>query len=335
MPKIAGMLVVGGLMALVAGGPAVARGPMGAREADYQQAIEQAYKRYLAEKGGSIPDTVAAATGAKAESYGIVIVRVDGKVWEIGDSKLAFPMITTAIPFTAALAIEQQGAELLSGTKGAVAGTVPLPDARGAADWGPQPTSALDLDGSLATLSLVQPQRDAEAKWSALLANFGAFAGGNVALDPRAYKAEKPLVSRLPQVARDLGQDGRLKDDADITADLYLRQSTVAVTARDLAIMAATLANDGINPVTQKKVVSPGTAQKVQSLLAGKHKGQSAWMAKDGILACAANSGAILVVLPGRLGIATYAPPVDANGVSLRGQRAIKYLSQTLMFNLQ
>ena len=333
MPIRSGLVLLAGLTALTAGEWAHARGPMGARDADYQQAIEQAHKRYLSERGGSIPANVAAATGAKADSYGIVIVRVDGKVWEIGDSKLTFPMTVTAAPFTAALAIEQHGTELLSGPKGAVAGTVPLPDARGAADWGLQPTSALELDGSLATLSLVQPQRDAEGKWRALLGNFAAFAGNELALDPKAYKAEKPLVPRLPQIARDLGQDGRLKDDADITADLYLRQSTVAATARDLAIMAATLANDGVNPVTRKKAVSSATAQKVQALLAGKHKGQSAWMAKDGILACAGNSGAILVVLPGRLGIATYAPPLDANGVSLRGQRAIKYLSQTLMFN--
>jgi glutaminase len=322
-----------GLLALASAGPAAARGPVGARDADYQTAIEQAHKRYQSDHGGSIPDNIAAATGANPELYGIVIVRVDGKVWEIGDSKASFPMTATASPFTAALAVEQRGADLFSGPRGAVAGTVPLPNARGSADWGLPPTTALELDGSLATLSLIQPHADAEAKWRGVLENLGRFAGGDLAVDPRAYNSEKPLVSRLPQIARDLGSDGRLADDADVTADLYLRQSAVAVTTRDLAIMAATLANDGVNPLNRKKVVNPATAQKIQALLAGKRKGQSAWMAKGGILACAGNSGAILVVLPGRLGLATYAPPLDGNGVSVRGQRAIKYLSQALMFN--
>jgi len=322
-----------GTLALAIGGPAFARGPMGARDADYQMAVEQAHKRYLADQSGKVAESVSAATGVKPGLYGIVIVRVDGKVWEIGDSKVPFPMTATATPFTAALAVEQHGPDLFTGPKGAVAGTAPLPNARGASDWGLAPTAALELDGSIATLGLVQPQHDAEGKWRALLENFGNFAGGDLTVDPRAYKAEKPLLPRLPQTARDLATDGRLKDDADLTADLFLRQNCVGVTARDLAIMAATLANDGVNPITQKRVVSAATAQQIQKLLAGKRKGQSAWMARDGILASAGNSGAILVVLPGRLGIATYAPPLDADGVSVRGQRAIKYLSQTLMFN--
>jgi glutaminase len=319
--------------ALSAASPAAARGPLGARDADYNLAVEQAHKRYKADSGGKIPANMAAATGASPDLFGVVVVRVDGQVFEAGDSKIAFPMTAIAAPFTAALAIEQQGADLFSGPKGAVAGTVPLPNARGTADWGLAPTTALGLDGSLATLGLLQPQRDAEGKWKLLLGNLSGSAGGDLSLDQRAYTAAKPLVPRLPQITRDLASDGRLADDPAIIADLYLRQNTVSVTARDLAVMAATLANDGVNPVTQKRVVSAETAQKVYPLLAAKRKGQSAWMAKDGILACAGTSGAIIVVLPGRLGLATYAPPLDGSGVSVRGQRAIKYLSQALLFN--
>jgi len=267
------------------------------------------------------------------DAYAIVVVRVDGKVFEQGDAAVRFLLTEAAAPFTAALAVEQQGADLFSSAKGAVAGTVPLPNARGSSDWGLAPTAALEFDGALATLSLVQPQKDAEGKWRVLLENFGRFAGEELAVDQRAYQAATPVVARVPQQARQLATDGRLKDDADLTADLYLRQYTVSVTARELAIMAATLANDGVNPVNQKRVVSAATAQAMTPLLAAKRKGQSAWMSKQGILACAGSSGVIMVVLPGRLGIATYAPPLDAAGVSVRGQRAVRFLSQALMFN--
>ncbi len=322
-----------GMLALGSAWPALARGPMGARDADIQMAVAQAHKRYQSDHSGKIPANIAAATGASPDSYAIVVVRVDGKIFEVGDSALRFVLTSVSSPFTAALAVEQNGPDLFSSAKGAVAGTVPLPNARGSADWGAAPTTALELDGSLATLSLVQPQRNADGKWKALLENFSLFAGGELAYDTRAYQAEKPLVPNLSQAARNLGKDGRLSDDPEITADLYLRQNAVAVTTRELAIMAATLANDGVNPVNQKKVVSAATAQAVQPLLAAARKGQSVWMSKEGILACAGSSGAIMVVLPGRLGIATYAPPLDGGGVSVRGQRAIKYLSQALMFS--
>jgi glutaminase len=322
-----------GLLALVASHPAAARGPMGARDADYALALDQAHKRYKADRSGKIPENIAAVSSASPDLYGIVVVRVDGKVFEEGDTGVGFLLTSVAAPFTAALALEQQGPDLFSSAKGAVAGTVPLPNARGSSDWGLAPTAALELDGSLATLSLVKPQGDAEAKWQVLLENLSKFAGSHLSVDARAWKAEKPLVPRVQQLALELHKAGRLKDDADMTADLYQRQGSVTVTARELAIMAATLANDGVNPVNGKRVVSKATAQAVQPLLAGKRKGQSAWMSREGILACAGNSGAIMVVLPGRLGIATYAPPLDSVGVSMRGQRAVKFLSQALMFN--
>ena len=314
-------------------GTAVARGPIGARDADYQMAVTQAHSRYRDDHSGSIPDNVVASTGAAADSFGVVVVRIDGKIYEAGDAGIRFAQSTLAAPFTAALAIEQHGPDVLSGPKGAVAGTVPLPPARGSADWGLAPTSALELDGSLATLSLLQPQKDAEGKWKILLESFGKFAGAGLALDQRAYRSDKPLVPRVPQIARDLGSDGRLADDAAITADLYLRQCALTVSARELAIMAATLANDGVNPVTQTRVISVATAQKVQAMLAAKRKGHSAWMVKAGIAGSIGNTGGIIVVLPGRLGLATYSPPLDAAGVSVRGQRAVKYLSQALLFN--
>jgi glutaminase len=319
-----------GLLSL-AGATVSARGPLGARDADYQLAVSQAYQRYQAEPTGKIAEPIAALS-ATPNHYAIVVVRVDGKIWEQGDVRVPFVLTALAAPFTAALAAEQGGPEVLNSTQGAVAGTAPVPPARTVADWGSAPNAALGVDGSIATLSLVKPQHDADGKWRALLDNFNKFAGAELSVNAAAYKGTTPLVPRVPQSTKELGSDGRLFDDADAMADLYLRQNSVSVTAHDLAVMAATLANDGVNPVSGKTVVSAAAAHSIQAQLKSARKGSSAWMSKAGIPASAGISGGVFVVVPGRLGIAVYSPPLDSSGVSVRGQKAIRYLSQALMF---
>jgi glutaminase len=310
---------------------AAARGPLGARDSDYQMAVTQAYQRYQSESAGKIAEPIVALSAVPAH-YAVVVVRVDGKIWEQGDVRVPFVLAAMSAPFTAALVAEQRGPEALNSTLGAVAGTAPVPPARTVADWGSAPNAALGPEGSLAMLSLVQPQHDADGKWHALLQNFNQFAGAELSVNGPAYHGTVPLAPRVPQITRDLGSDGRLSDDAELVADLYLRQNSVAVTAHDLAIMAATLANDGVNPVNGKTAVSPAVAHSIQAQLKSGRKGSSAWMSKAGILASAGISGGIFVVVPGRLGIAVYAPPLDGSGVSLRGQKGIQYLSRALMF---
>jgi glutaminase len=220
-----------------------------------------------------------------------------------------------------------------SSTAGAVAGTAPVPNARTMADFGKAPSNALNGEGAVTTLSLVRPQRDVDGKWRALLDNFTNFSGREFKVDDRVYRADKPIMPRVLDMTRALGTQGRLLDDPAITADLYLRQSALVANAYDLAVMAATLANDGVNPVTRKTVVTAEVAKSLQLQLLANRKGGSAWMSKSGIPATAGIAGGIVVVIPGRLGLATYSPPLDSAGVSVRGQRAIKYLSHTLFLN--
>jgi glutaminase len=312
---------------------ALARGPLGARDADYQMAVSQAHQRYASESSGKVAEPIAALGGISPGSYAVVVVRIDGKTFEAGDVSAPFVMGALAAPFTAALVAEQRGPQILNSTLGAVAGTAPVPDARNPADWGAAPNAAMSPEGSIATLSLVQPQHDAEAKWRALLDNFNNFAGTELSVHGPAYHAKIPVAPRVPQITKDLAGDGRLFDDADAVTDLYLRQNSLAVTAHILAGMAATLANDGINPLNQRRVVSAAVAQNIQAQLKSPRQGGGAWMVKAGIPASVGMAGGIMVVLPGRMGIAVYSPPLDSSGASVRGQRAIKYLSQALMFS--
>ena len=283
---------------LAASLPSLARGPIGGRDADYQMAITQAHKRYLPDSSGKIPETVPRVAKVSPQLYGVVLVRVDGKVWEAGDTRVPFILSGVAAPFATALLAGQ--------------GVTP-------------PRNSLGPEGSLVTLALVTPQQDADAKWRAVLANLGAFAGRDLFLDDSVYRSAKTAAAPVLEMARRLAADGKLTDDAAATADLYVKQGAVTLTAYDLAVMAATIANDGKNPLSGRAVVKPEVSQALQALIG------SEGLQKTGMATVAGKAGGVIAVVPGRFGLAVYSPPLDAAGNSVRGQRAVKYLSQALM----
>ena len=290
-----------GLAGLTASGICPAAGPKGARDADMQMAVSQAHKRYQSDRSGTIPDFVPRLAKVSPDLYGVVIVRVNGKIYEAGDTRVPFVLTAVATPFTAALVAEQQGGAAIR--------------------------SALDREGSITTISLVKPQHDSDAKWRTVLGNFGAFAGRELFLDAEMYRSASAATASVQEAARRLAAQGQLHDEADATADLFVKQGAVSLTARELAIMAATLANDGKNPVTGKAVVKAEVSQSLQALIS------TSGLQKVGMTAMAGQGGAIFAIVPGRMGIATYSPPLDAAGNSVRGQRAIKYLSHALQVN--
>jgi len=278
--------------------PSPARGPIGGRDADYQMAISQAHKRYLPDRSGTIPEAVPRLAKVSPNLYGLVLVRVDGKVWEAGDARIPFVLSGVAAPFTAALVAEQ--------------GVTP-------------PDKPLDAEGALVTLSLASPPHDADAKWRAVLGNLGAFAGRDLFLDEGMYRSASAAAAPVQELARKLAGDGKLQDDVDGTADLYVKQSAVTLTAYDLALMAATVANDGKNPMNGRVVVKPEVSQSLQAVI--RRDG----VQKAGMSSVSGRAGCIIAVVPGRFGLAVYSPPLDAAGNSVRGKQAIRYLSQVLM----
>lgn len=277
--------------------PSSARGPIGGRDADYQMAVSQAHKRYLPDRTGTIPEAVPRLAKVSPDLYGVVVVRVDGKIWEAGDTRVPFVLSAVAAPFTAALLAEQGGS---------------------AAD------NPLDMEGSLVTLGLVTPPHDANAQWRAVLANLGNFAGRDLFLDDSMYRSANDAAASVRQIAQRLAGAGKLQDDADAVADLYVKQSAVTLTAYDLAVMAATLANGGKNPMSGQAVVKPEVSQNLQALI------RAHGLQKLGMASVSGKAGGLMAVVPGRMGIAVYSPLLDAAGNSVRGQRAIKYLRQAL-----
>lgn len=296
------LILLAGALALTLAPASPARGPKAARDADFQMAVTQAHKRYQSDRSGTLPDSMPTAPRISPDLYGVVIVRISGKIFEAGDTRVSLPLAGVAAPFTAALLAEQQGSA--------------------GADY------PLDREGSITTLSLVKPQHDPDGKWRALLGNFGAFAGRELVLDESLYRSASAATPQVEAAVRRLAEQGRLQDDVSATADLYLKQGAVTLTAHDLAIMAATLANGGTNPMNGRTVVAADVSKDLQAAIA------ASGLKKLGMPAVAGRSGAIIAVVPGRFGLAVYSPPLDAAGNSVRGQRAIKYLSQALQTNL-
>ena len=189
--------------------------------------------------------------------------------------------------------------------------------------------------GAIATTSLA-PGRTAELKWRFLRDGLSRFAGRELEVDEEALASERATNGRNEAMARLLEGHGRMYFDPDETTDVYTRQGALLVTASDLALMGATLADGGVNPITQQRVVSEDTCRRTLALMltAGLYELSGDWLYEVGLPAKSGVSGGIVTVAPGKGGLATFSPPLDAAGNSVRGQLATKMLSRGLGLDL-
>jgi glutaminase len=183
--------------------------------------------------------------------------------------------------------------------------------------------------GAIAVSGLVTGS-DAAARRAAMLEMFGAFAGRPLAIDEAVYRSELATGHRNRAIAYLMLNSGMISGDAEAILDLYFRQCSVLVTARDLAVMAATLANDGVNPVTGARVLGSEHVRDVLSVMTtcGMYDYAGQWAFEVGMPAKSGVSGAIIAVVPGQVGLCAFSPPLDAVGNSVRGVRLFQRMSR-------
>lgn len=217
-------------------------------------------------------------------------------------------MNSTGLPFNSVLAVERSGEGLSN----------PMVNA-----------------GAIAATSLV-PGDSAEAKWSFIEEGFSHFAGRRLQIDQGVYASEMAANRRNLGIATLLEEQERIWFDPDAATDLYTRQCALSVTACDLALMAATLANGGRQPRTGEQVIAPLICQHVLAVMvtAGLYETSGDWLYDIGLPGKSGVSGGMITVAPGKGGLATYSPPLDAAGNSVRGQRTASFLSERLGLNL-
>ena len=184
-----------------------------------------------------------------------------------------------------------------------------------------------------ATSMLKGDSRD--AIWNSLLAYYGDFAGRTLSVNREVYESEAATNQRNQAIGRLMFAYGRIKDKPDQATDIYTEQCSVSVNTRDLATMAATLANGGVNPVTGKQVMKNAYVPNVLAVMAtaGLYDDSGKWFYRTGLPAKSGVGGGLIAVSPGRFGIAVISPPLDAAGNSVRAQRAIADIANALGAN--
>lgn len=266
--------------------------------------------------------------------FGLCVVSTEGRVYAAGDADVPFALMSVAKPFGFALVCQEIGPQRARELIGVNATGRAFNDVEPVLQ-GDGRTNPMVNSGAIATTSLL-PGEDVEARWRVLLDGLSRFAGHPLSLDEEVYASASATNWRNREIADALSGRGLLGCPADDALELYTRQSSLRVTARDLAVMGATLADGGVNPVTGEQVVDAGLCRYVLAVMAtaGLYEASGDWLYDVGLPGKSGIGGGIVTVSPGKGGLGTYSPPLDAAGNSVRGVRAAALLSQRLGMDL-
>jgi glutaminase len=304
-------------------------------QARVQSALDDAYARFQTNDEGAPASHYPALAAVPRDLFGLAVAGVSGHVYTAGDADHPFTIMSVAKPFVLALACQAIGIDAVRTRIGVNSTGLPF-DSIMAVELHPDRLSNPMVNtGALATTSVI-PGTTADAKWRAIQDGLSRFAGRELAVDDEIYRSASASNQRNRGLARFLEAYDRLSFDAVETVDLYTRQSSLAVTARDLAVMGATLADGGVNPLTRERVVEAATCTHVLAIMAtaGLYQTSGDWLVDVGLPGKSGVGGGIVAVAPGKGGLGSFAPPLDAAGNSVRGQLAAAFVSRSLGLNL-
>ncbi|MFE7483780.1 glutaminase A [Streptomyces sp. NPDC057552] len=278
--------------------------------------------------GGRTADYIPQLGLADPDAFGLALVSMDGHRYSAGEAEVPFTIQSVSKPFIYALALSVLGLDEVSRWVGAE----PSGDAFNAISLEPgtgRPANAMVNAGAIVTTALI-PDTPGEPAFDRVLHCLGRFAGRELDVDEEVFTSEAMTGDRNRALAYLIRSTGTMPVDPVLAVDRYFRQCAVRVTALDLATMAATLAYGGVNPVTREQVVPAEVAARVLAVMAtcGMYDGSGEWLLRIGLPAKSGVSGGLIAVGPARFGLATYSPPLDTSGNSVRGQAALRALSE-------
>lgn len=300
---------------------------------DIQTAMSKAYSENKGLSEGKNADYIPALAKVDSKLFGIAIVSVDGTVYEVGDTKQQFSIQSAAKPFVFGKVVEEIGAKTAEEKIGVNATGMPF-NSIIAMEMNKETHPAMNPlvnPGAIATVSYLKANAP-EDRYQKVLGTLSAFAGRPLTIDQLVYRSEAETNTRNRAISWLLKADEVLQGDPSEMLDVYTKECSISVNAKDLAVMGATLANGGINPITKKQVVDNDTAAKVLAVMstAGLYDTTGTWMYRVGMPAKSGVGGGIVAVQPGAFAIGTFSPPLDKPGNSVRGQRAIESIAQDL-----
>ena len=302
-----------------------------------QRAVDAAYVTFSALDEGSNADYIPVLAQADPRLFGIVVVTAGGDVHAAGDVKTEVSIQSISKVFTIAQVIQEQGLESVErrvgvDATGARFNSIMVVEAiRAMIGPGAPEINPLVNPGAIATTSMVLGASADEA-WNRILGFHNAAAGRQLCVLADVYRSESDTNQRNQAIGALMHAYVYITDNWQQAVDLYTRQCSIGVNARDLGIMAATLAFGGRNPVTDTQVIDASKVPGVLAVMAtaGLYDDSGKWLYHTGLPAKSGVSGGILAVSPGRFGIAAISPPLDSAGNSVRAQRAIAAISNAL-----
>ncbi|MGK2955085.1 MAG: glutaminase A [Solirubrobacterales bacterium] len=295
-----------------------------------QALLERLHDRHAGTTAGEVASYIPELAAASPDWFGIALVTADGSIYEVGETRHEFTIQSISKPLTFALALEAMGEA----------------DVRKHVDVEPsgeafnsitlQPGTNIPLNpmvnaGAIATTSLIKPLGFTKPI-DRILNEYSAFAGRDLTVDEAVFESENKTGHRNRAIAYLLKNANVLDDEVEDIVETYFRQCSTLVDCRDLAVIAATLASTGVNPVTKDRVLREDTVRSVLSVMAscGMYDAAGDWLYSVGLPAKSGVAGGIIAVLPGQLGIAVYSPPLDVHGNSVRGVKVCEELSEEL-----
>lgn len=294
-------------------------------------ALKSAYAKFKDVKEGKNADYIPALAKVDSNIFGIALVTVDGKVYTTGDISSEVSIQSISKVFTMARVIQDLGEEAILNNMGVDATGQVFNSIVAVEQYKGAEMNAMVNPGAITTTSMVKGANAAEI-WSKIIGVHNDFAGRELKVNEEVYKSEAETNQRNQAIAMLMYAYGHIKDNPLQACDLYTKQCSISVNAKDLATMAGTLANGGKNPVTGKQVLDPKHVPAVLAVMAtaGLYDDSGKWLYSTGLPAKSGVGGGILAVSPGKFGIAVISPPLDAAGNSVKAQKAISDVSNAL-----
>lgn len=297
--------------------------------------LKQAHSAAESDQSGANASYIPALAKVPSNLFGLTAVTADGTVIETGDSSYPFAIESISKVFSMALVMEAVGAQEMLKKVGADPTGLPFNSVMALELHRGKPLSPLVNAGAMATVSLL-PAASADEKWQKILDGYSQFAGHRLEVMDAVYTSETATNSHNKGIAWLMSSYGTLYDDPDTTCDIYTRQCSIAITCKDLAVMGSTLANGGVNPITGKAVINPEFLPHIfaEMTMEGLYGASGDFAYTVGLPGKSGVGGGLLAVVPGQLALSAFSPRIDPIGNSVRGQKAIRFISDALDLSL-
>ncbi len=300
----------------------------------FRNYLNDLHEKYQSLNDGAVADYIPELALAKPEWFGICVVTNDGQMFEVGECDQLFTIQSISKAFVFGLALEDYGREYVNSKvsvepTGEAFNSIVLDEATN------RPYNPMVNAGAIATADLIKGQNGTE-RLKRVLAMFKRYTGREHEINVPVFLSEKATGHRNRAISYLMLNFGMVSDKIDETLDLYFQQCSIMVNARDLAMLSATLANGGVNPVTKERAIDQRYVQDVVSVMltCGMYDASGEWAYRIGMPAKSGVGGGITAISPGKLGIGTFSPLLDAKGNSIRGIKVCEDLSKDFGLHL-